>query len=1017
MRRLTLIHLLLVSCILAHAQRAKTSNTLLWRITGKGLSKPSYLYGTIHLMDKKVFFLGDSVYSSIDRSEGFASELDLNTMGMEMINHMMKEEEEKQGREPVKVKDVVSPEIWERYKTTLAEKFGKKAENVTVEDLDEMKDALESEIFEKGDMPTFLDAHLFGLAKKKGKWVGGIEDMQDQLEHITRDEKIENKIQVALYDEDYYRSGIDWMIKMYINQQLDSIDAMMYREESGEKDHIMIKRNLKMVRRMDSLSAIRSMFFAVGAAHLPGDSGVIALLRGKGFEVTPVMSSKRIDPSKYVLKTSEEQWFPVEIKDSAYFLSMPGLANKFEMLEEFGLNTKLFFDLSFMKMYMTMSMELGERKKLGADSLFKGLKNQYAEKADDVTEKIITVNGEQGRELRYKTSDGIFVMQVFIPNMERVVVNAVMTLKEQSVNDNDSKKFFQSFVVNKNAKVIAEEEVKWSLYKNTAQSFSIEFPSKPIEKKDVRSEEGRIFHSLQAADIKNQVFYGIKVASVKEGLYLPITDSAHLEALGADMRMKFDEVNMIDSSIISINDFPACKMLAKAKTGGDDLVLDILSVLRGNKNYYLFALYQPGDKAAQQSRRFLSSFKLLPIEYPQWKTQVPESKAYSTTSPFPFRVYPWEEEEKMGVNVDRLMVYDTLASHSLFVDRTIIPSWYWFSSDTAFLRSWISKHMQYNDSLVGYTVKDNGNAKVAEFFVMQPRQTTIKKVKVILVGNEVYDVYGNLAQADLDKSYYKFFDDFKVLQTPQAFDLTRPKLKELKTAMENGDKKDIKEINAWWSDLAFEHANLDWLQPLILRAYPDFDSGYYNTLNSTIMSEIEVIDSNHRTIDFIKNNYASITKENNKIKSLLLNYLCGTLTKESYDLAKQVLADKGYPFDIDVYLTVYDSLKLTATLYPEFLNLMKMPGRTGWVCRVTSNLLDSNLLSTKLILEHEKLFLDEAAKAIKEKGSNDEVYEYHELVKMLGILNTPSSNKMLIEFSKYADREMKFFSGAAIEEE
>lgn len=1014
MKRLSLILLLLISCILVHAQQSKTTNTLLWRITGKGLTKPSYLYGTIHLMDKKVFFLGDSVYSAIDKSDGFAAELDLNSIGVEMINHFMKEEREKEGVEPVKLKDVVSREIWERYKSTLEERFGKKAETITVEELDELKDELEAEVFQKGDMPTFLDAHLFGLAKKKGKWVGGIEDMQDQLEHIATDERIENKIQIALYDEEYYRGGIDWMIKVYINQQLDSIDAMMYREESGEKDYIMIKRNLKMAIRMDSLSAIRSTFFAVGAAHLPGDSGVIKLLRSRGFTVTPVISSRKIDPSKYVLKSSEETWFPVEIKDSAYFLSMPGLANKFEMLEEFGLNTKLFFDLSFMKMYMTMSIELGERKKVGADSIFRGLKNQYAERAENVTEKVITVNGEQGRELRYRTDDGIFILQAFLPNMERLVVNAVMAFKELSVNDNDSKKFFQSFVVNKNARIPPSEEVKWSLYTNPIQAFSIEFPSKPMEKKDVRSEEGRIFHTLQAVDLKSQVFYAIKIASVKEGMYLPETDSSHLQALSLDIRMKFEDVNIIDSSIVFLNDFPACKILATAKSDGEKIVLDILSVLRGNKNYYLLALYQPGGKAEEQSKKFLNSFKLLPMEYPQWKTYTAESKAFSTTSPFAFRRYNWEEEEKLGMNVERVMVYDTLASHTLFIDRTIIPSWYWFSSDTAFLRNWLNKHIQNNDSLVGYTVKDVGNAKVAEFFVMQPRQTTIKKVKVIRMGNEVYDLYGSLAKADLDKSYHKFFEDFKVLQTPAAFDLTDPKLEKLKTAIEKGGKKEINEIKAWWEDLPLEHISLDWLQSLLLKAYPDFDSTYYNTLNWTIISEIKSIDSNHRTIDFIKNNYTSITKENNTVKSILLNYLCGVLTKESFDLAKQILADKDYPFDIDVYLPAYDSLNLTATLYPEFFSLAKMPGRIGWVSMVTSSLLDSNLISMKMILDQEKLFLDQAAKAIKEKGKNDDVYEYHELVNILGILNTPSSNKMLIEFSKYADREMKFLTMVAM---
>jgi uncharacterized protein YbaP (TraB family) len=57
-----------------------SSKTLLWRITGNGLQKPSYLYGTMHLKDRRLFFFGDSVYKSMEASEGFAMELDPNEM-------------------------------------------------------------------------------------------------------------------------------------------------------------------------------------------------------------------------------------------------------------------------------------------------------------------------------------------------------------------------------------------------------------------------------------------------------------------------------------------------------------------------------------------------------------------------------------------------------------------------------------------------------------------------------------------------------------------------------------------------------------------------------------------------------------------------------------------------------------------------------------------------------------------------------------------------------------------------
>ncbi len=63
-----------------------------------------------------------------------------------------------------------------------------------------------------------------------------------------------------------------------------------------------------MASRMDSLSALRTMFFAVGAAHLKGDSGVIELLQKKGFAVEPVLSKTKVDPKDYKPKEIDIPW-------------------------------------------------------------------------------------------------------------------------------------------------------------------------------------------------------------------------------------------------------------------------------------------------------------------------------------------------------------------------------------------------------------------------------------------------------------------------------------------------------------------------------------------------------------------------------------------------------------------------------------------------------------------------------------------------------------------------------------
>lgn len=58
--------ILMFVCIFAAVVSfAQSPKSLLWRISGKGLKEPSYLYGTMHISNKEVFRFGDSVYKAI----------------------------------------------------------------------------------------------------------------------------------------------------------------------------------------------------------------------------------------------------------------------------------------------------------------------------------------------------------------------------------------------------------------------------------------------------------------------------------------------------------------------------------------------------------------------------------------------------------------------------------------------------------------------------------------------------------------------------------------------------------------------------------------------------------------------------------------------------------------------------------------------------------------------------------------------------------------------------------------
>ena len=1013
MRKLILSATILLSGLFTFGQDAKLTNTLLWRITGNGLSKPSYLYGTMHLTDKRIFQLGDSVYKALEQTDGFAAELDMNRLGTQMMNQFLNNEEQKNATEPPKVKERVSEETWNKYKLLLEKKFNKKADKITVDDLDNIESKLQLDLFKKGDMPTFLDAWLSGQARKQGKWVGGIEDLEDQLEHMNDFGDIEEKIQLALFDDNYYRGSLEWFIKVYTNQQLDTIDAFMYREEDGKKDYIMIKRNLKMARRMDSLSAIRSTLFAVGAAHLPGDSGVIALLRSRGFTVTPVISSKKINPDKYTSKAVEIPWTPVAVNDNVYALQMPGVAEGIEMFESMGLEMKMYFDISFMKMYMTMGIEIPEeRRKLGADSLYNGLRSRYASKGEVLKEKPVTVNGVEGREYRISTYEGEMKMQIFIPETERVILNMVFGFTEKSLSDKETEKFFQSFVFNKDiVKPKVAPQKTWSLFEYPVQSFSVEMPAKPREKKDVVTEEGKIVYDWQTIDIKEQVFYGMSVSTMKEGMYDAGDDSSYFVAIKEKLKESFEEVAVLDSSFITVGTYPGYRLTVAGKTEGEQLETRILAVSRGGISYYLYAVSGPGENGKRTAERFLNSFKLLPFKYPEWKTVTAPDRSFSTTAPFSLKTKELDEEDT-GRGLERYLVYDSLACITGFVDRSVLPVWFWYSSDTAFLRLRASMYSSWGDSMVDYKLITIGKLKAASVKIMRPGDNLLKKVLVVLNGDEIYEVFGNFATQDLPGKYDRFFNDFKVMNEKPGWNKSQPKVEELAAALKDADEKTVATVKQWWDALEFTGTDIPSLQKMLLQLYPDFDTTYYANLNKKLFEKIQFLDSTHTTVAYIKNNYASIQPEDEYVKGYVLSYLAGISTAESYSVLKDCLVKHPLTIKSAPYFgyMLYDSLQLTATLFPE---LMKQVGSEAiWeqIAGVATTLLDSNLLSKTAIKEYAKYFIATANKELEKEKSEieDNNYGYSDLIKMLGVISTPEAIALLKRFTKFDAREIKF---------
>lgn len=261
-------------------------NSLLWEITGNGLADTSYLFGTIHIRDKRVFNLGDSTYYAINRTKALFGELNLQDKAA-----MKQHASELLMPSGTTLQSLISSEDY-----ALVKKYCKKHIGVYALLINKIKpiyiSAIVSENLLKKEKKKPLDLYLQDYAAKQEKTIGGIETFKEQLDVInilSLQEQADMLVeQVKHIDEE--KKLMEYMLQLYLEESLDSLEILVQEDTLSQEfnEALLDARNHVMVGRMQTQMKTQSTFFAVGAAHLPGEKGLIALLRKKGYTVRPV---------------------------------------------------------------------------------------------------------------------------------------------------------------------------------------------------------------------------------------------------------------------------------------------------------------------------------------------------------------------------------------------------------------------------------------------------------------------------------------------------------------------------------------------------------------------------------------------------------------------------------------------------------------------------------------------------------------------------------------------------------
>ncbi len=985
------------------------SNTLLWRITGKNLTAPSYLFGTMHITNKKVFQLGDSLWNALEKTQGFAAELDMYALGTKMLNYYMEEGEQKNAREPVKVREKVSPEIWNQYKDILVERFDKPAGEITLTDLEHAAAMLNLEVKAKGEMPVFLDAYLFATAAKMGKWVGGLENYEDQQEHVLFTDA-ESLIQSAIYDEEYYRKSFERLLNIYADQRLDSIDAM-YRLNDGEKDLIMIKRNRKMAAMIDSLTTVRTTFFAVGAAHLPGELGVIQLLREKGFTVEPVFSSKKISAEKYKYNPIQLSWTTSINENNIYTIDMPaeaGLASNIKA--DMGMSLKSYYDMINERFYATTYVPLTEARKQQTETeLFDEIKTSYAENYQKITEKNIKMNGIAGKEFSGTNFRYSVKVQVFIPEKKYIIINLILSRPNIKNNDADISRFFQSFKYNPIHTVPETPATVWKKNTFAADGYEIELPFNPREVTDAASDPSIKQKNYKFFDIKNNIFYCVTLSSMKEGYYTASSDSVLYETYTGNLKEAYGDSLMItDSTVTHRQGYKTLELKLLIKEKNTPLVFKSIYTMRGNRLYNVFYITDTTAMGMQPGERFINSFKFLPLQHRQFEIYVaPDSTFTIAATQKLTELIPDDDDIETDSTIKNFKFYDTLAATTFYVYRKNIPHWFWVTSDSAFLHNYALKLRPHTDSLTDFKFQKNDNDVTATYNYITPGNNVIKREKLVIAGNSFFAINTYADSIELQKTFYKVFDSFRPLKMHTYINRQEVQWQALQAAFPSKNTDTAAQISYWLPHLPITAAHLPHLMSLTLQLAGDFDGNYYNGNNEYIFNLVRIFDTTHHFINFTDTHYSKILPANEKVKPFFVQYLSAITTEAAYSVLKNILK-QPIPINEEHSIITYffDSLQLTAKLFPEALHLIGHKVLGNNIIGVLPVLIDSQLVTIQKVLPYAEVLAKELNMQI-DSATDGYLYMYEPWIRLMGQLKTPQSITTLKRVAKFPDLNVR----------
>lgn len=862
----------------SYSQVDKSDYNLLWEITRNDLKKPSYLFGTMHLKDKRAFEFSDSMFLKLDACDAFATEVHPDSAFLFYTKIFSSQDTTDF------LKKMMSPEAYELLKKELAEQEG-----ITLDSLKNKNPFFIESLFDKkppthaDDKDLFLDYYLCRIARRSGKLTFGLEKVED------------HRSMVDLFFESFEPDttnfppssmppigfGLERLLKTYQTGSLKKVQNLLntFPKNQAYKDAALIKRNIIMADNMGKIMHDHSLFATMGTAHLPGEDGVIDLLQKRGYTLRPVNATFTGLADQFKVKEKDFPWHNYREDFHKFDIQFPGTPyiSKYEKAGMILFDHYIHYNdpLEKNNYFVKVSPSFREEGQ-SVDSLLINSINYWFlrnEKNTNLKTKKIILNGIEGLEFNAQLDSVKYIRgRIFYTVSSLYFAGALRS--DEELDNRDINHFFESFQIDK------PDSYGWKKFNSKEGAFNILTPYKPdftTVDFPVPDADGEIFNLkmniFTVKDFKNGYLYMMRYNGLGEGHILE-NDTAFFDLAEADFVAK---MGTPDTSFTIFKDGYEGREIQFVKP---KFSIRIQIYLRGARTYLLLAQNLKSSDFTKNMSDFFSSFHFTPFEYSPLSNYDFEEEGFSASFPKKptSQNFPSSDYEYPSKNIFLSYAEDPINNINYFTAKTTYSPYYQRDTVENLLDEVVENYNEYTDTLL-LNKKIMIDSLPGRYYQLASNLTaTIQHSYIIIKGNEQFQTYIFPPKEMPNEEIISFLSSIKISDTPAKVDLTSRKIESIMEAFFSVDSTTSAEAKVALNNHSLVESELPFIYQALEKEYPG-DTILYDSSIGLLCDHLSITNDS-TTASVISSNYKKFPK--NEIRQIRLLTALGEMkTPES----------------------------------------------------------------------------------------------------------------------------------------